>query len=78
VFSGLRGVFSVVLFTLARLVVELDGWDTHGTRYAYEDEASDAEILARTSVPTMRITYRALHREPAAQAARITAILDRR
>ncbi|HUY59518.1 MAG TPA: hypothetical protein VMV16_07390 [Solirubrobacteraceae bacterium] len=68
-----------VLFTPKRLVVELDGWDTHGTRLAYEvDRGRDAEILARTGIPTMRITYSGFHRQPAVQAARITAILDRR
>jgi very-short-patch-repair endonuclease len=68
-----------VLFTPARLVVELDGWDTHGTRLAYEDDRTrDAEILAETGIPTMRITYRAFHRQGAAQAARINAILNRR
>jgi hypothetical protein len=68
-----------VLFTPERLVVELDGWDTHGTRYAYEEDRSrDAKILAATGIPTMRITHRAFHRQGAAQAARITAILDRR
>jgi hypothetical protein len=68
-----------VLFTPERLVVELDGWDTHGTRLAYENDRSrDAEILARTGIPTMRITHRGFHRQPAVQVARITAILDRR
>lgn len=68
-----------VLFTPERLIVELDGWDTHGTRLAYEsDRVRDAEILAATGIPTMRITYRAFHRQAALQAARITAILDRR
>ena len=68
-----------VLFTPDRLVVELDGWDTHGTRLAYENDRSrDAKILAETGIPTMRITHRGFHKQAAVQVARITAILDRR
>lgn len=68
-----------VLFTPDRLIVELDGWDTHGTRRAFEeDRDQDSEILAITGIPTMRITYDGLHRWPKKQANRINAILSRR
>ena len=59
-----------VLFTPERLVVELDGWDTHGTRLAYEvDRGRDAEMLARTGIPTMRITHRGV-----SQAGRLSKL----
>jgi len=68
-----------VLFTPDRLVIELDGWGTHGTRLAFEeDRDQDSGILAATGIPTMRITYWGLHRRPAEQARRINAILARR
>ncbi len=68
-----------VLFTPDRLVVELDGWDTHGTKHAFEsDRDRDSEILAATGIPTMRITYDGLHKHPKKQVQRINAILARR
>jgi very-short-patch-repair endonuclease len=68
-----------VLFTPDKLIVELDGWGTHGTRFAYEeDREGDAGILAATGVPTMRITHAAFHGRPAEQARRIGAILNHR
>lgn len=58
-----------VLFTPDRLIVELDGWDTHRTKAAFKaDREQDAEILARTGIPTIRITHDGLHRRPAEQA----------
>jgi hypothetical protein len=68
-----------VLFTPARLVVELDGWGTHGTAHAYErDRKQDAEILDQTGIPTVRITHRAFTRDPQAQAARLLRVLRHR
>ncbi len=68
-----------VLFTPARLVIELDGWGTHGTRHAFEqDRDRDSELLARTGIPTMRITHDGLHRRASDQASRIRAVLARR
>lgn len=68
-----------VLFTPDRLIVELDGWGKHGSKQAFEeDRAQDADILAATGIPTMRITYDGLHRCPHEQARRINAILARR
>lgn len=68
-----------VLFTPDRLVVELDGWGTHGSKQAFEDDRDqDSEILAATGIPTMRITYDGLHKRPRVQVNRINAILARR
>ncbi|HET9094943.1 MAG TPA: type IV toxin-antitoxin system AbiEi family antitoxin domain-containing protein [Solirubrobacteraceae bacterium] len=68
-----------VLFTPDRLIVELDGWATHGSRRAFEDDRErDADILAATGIPTMRITYAGLHRRPREQAGRIDAVLAAR
>lgn len=68
-----------VLFTPARLIVELDGWDTHGTRLAFErDRDRDSSILAATGIPTIRITRHGLQRQPRLQVDRINAVLARR
>ncbi|MDE3132501.1 MAG: type IV toxin-antitoxin system AbiEi family antitoxin domain-containing protein [Acidobacteriota bacterium] len=68
-----------VLFTPDRLIVELDGWGTHGSKRAFEDDRDqDSSILAATGIPTMRITYDGLHRRPREQVRRINAILARR
>ena len=68
-----------VLFAPDRLVIELDGWGTHGTRQAFEaDRDRDSGILAATGIPTMRITYDGLHLRPRQQLRRINAILARR
>ena len=38
------------------LVVELDGWTTHGTRIAFvDDRREDFAILAATGIPTVRL-----------------------
>lgn len=68
-----------VLFTPDRLIIELDGWGTHGTKQAFEDDREqDSGILAATGIPTMRITYDGLHKRPRTQVSRINAILGRR
>jgi very-short-patch-repair endonuclease len=59
-----------------RLIVELDGWQTHRTSEAFEaDRARDAEILARTGIPTIRITQIAFRLRPAEHARRIRQVL---
>lgn len=61
------------------LVVEMDGWGTHGTRDAFEkDRDQDPTILAETGMPTVRVTRRRLRRQPAREAARLHAILAER
>lgn len=68
-----------VLIESERVVVELDGWETHQTREAFvRDREQDAAILARTGIPTVRITHERFHRAPAKEAARLHAIIDRR
>jgi very-short-patch-repair endonuclease len=68
-----------VLFTEERVVVELDGWASHQSHQAFvRDRHQDADILAETGMPTVRITYERFHRQPAAEAARLHAILARR
>jgi hypothetical protein len=68
-----------VLFGPTRLIVELDGWASHQTKQAFEaDRRQDAEILARTGIPTLRISHDDFHASPARHANMIRRILQSR
>jgi hypothetical protein len=57
------------------LIVELDGWDSHRGRGAFErDRARDSELLL-AGFRVVRITYRRLTEEPAAVAAILRRLL---
>jgi hypothetical protein len=59
------------------LIVELDGWQYHQDRQAFEtDRERDAENL-RHGTATIRITEQRLTTSPDREAARLTQILDR-
>lgn len=76
VISGIR---VDVFFPAERLIVELDGWGTHGTRAAFEaDRERRNEILAETGIPTVAITYRQFHDRAGQQAVRLHKTLARR
>ena len=65
-------------FPEQRLIVECDGWDTHQTKTAFEDDRErDAEHL-RHGIPTVRITKDRFDADPDREAARLQEILDRR
>ena len=58
-----------------RVVVETDGWQTHGRRRAFEDDrARDADLIALGYV-VLRFTWRQLRDEPTRVAARLAAAL---
>jgi hypothetical protein len=58
-----------------RLIVELDGFETHGTRQAFErDRARDRQLTAQ-GWRVVRITKRQLDDEPEQLAPELTAIL---
>jgi very-short-patch-repair endonuclease len=64
-----------VLWPAARLVVELDSWEHHGHRAAFErDRARDPELLL-AGYRTVRVTHRRLDREASQLAAEIRALL---
>jgi very-short-patch-repair endonuclease len=68
-----------VYFEPEGVIVELDGWETHQTRKAFEDDREiPAEILAKTGIVTVRITRRQFRRRPAEQAERLHTILAQR
>lgn len=58
-----------------RLIAEVDGWQFHGHRIAFErDRARDAELQLR-GYTVLRFTWRQLRDEPAAVAARVARFL---
>jgi hypothetical protein len=66
-----------VYFPRHGLIVELDGWNYHNTREAFEaDRERDAENL-RSGVPTVRLTRERFDNTPDREAARLKEILDR-
>jgi hypothetical protein len=63
------------LWPAAKLVVELDSWQHHGHRAAFErDRARDPKLLL-AGYRTIRVTHRRLEKEPAVLAAEIRALL---
>ncbi len=62
-------------FQAERLIVELDGWDFHNSRQAFErDRGRDADALA-TGIATVRLTWQRLQRRPQQEARRLERIL---
>jgi very-short-patch-repair endonuclease len=60
----------------SHLVVELDGWDYHRTRAAFErDRARDAALLV-SGHRVLRVTHRRMVAEPAAIAGAIRGLLE--
>lgn len=63
------------LWPAAKLVVELDSWEHHGHRAAFErDRARDPKLLL-AGYRTIRVTHRRLDREAAQLAAEIRQLL---
>ena len=57
------------------LVVETDGWDTHGTRQAFEDDRAKDAALTAAGYTVMRFTWRQIHHDPDTVADRLKAII---
>ena len=63
------------LWPTAKLIVELDSWEHHGHRAAFErDRARDPKLLI-AGYRTIRVTHRRLDREPDQLAAEIRQLL---
>jgi very-short-patch-repair endonuclease len=70
------GAFTVdFLWPAQGLVVEVDGWDTHRTRAAFEnDRARDLELKLR-GYQVVRFTWRRITQDPAGVAAALRELL---
>ncbi len=66
-----------VLWPQHKLIVELDGWQGHSGRIAFEnDRRRDAKLL-RAGYRILRVTWRRLHTEPFAVIADVSSLLAR-
>jgi hypothetical protein len=61
-----------------RFAVELDVYETHGTRHAFETDRKREDDLLLIGVETIRVTGPRLRREPKATVERVAAHLERR
>jgi very-short-patch-repair endonuclease len=61
-----------------RLIIEVDGYDTHGNRRAFENDRRRDQTHVAAGYVVVRITWRQLQHEPLALAARIAQALARR
>ena len=61
-----------------RFAVELDVYETHGTRAAFERDRRREDDLLLAGIETLRITGPRLDREPDATLARVASHLERR
>jgi very-short-patch-repair endonuclease len=59
----------------ARLILEVDGHDTHGDRLAFEQDRRRDQIQAAAGYTVIRVTWRQLVNEPMAVLARIAQAL---
>jgi predicted transcriptional regulator of viral defense system len=62
-----------VYFPAHGLVVETDGWETHRTRQAFEDDRAKDAALTAAGYTVMRFTWRQLRDDPQTVADRIRA-----
>lgn len=63
-------------FPTHRLVVETDGWDTHKTRQAFEDDRAKDAALTAAGYKVLRFTWRQLRDDPHTVADRLNAVLS--
>jgi hypothetical protein len=59
-----------------KVVLELDGWDSHRGREAFESDRDRDATLAEYGFIVIRITWWRLKRQPAREAARLLRILE--
>ena len=64
-------------FPAHRLVIETDGWDTHRTRQAFEDDRAKDAALTAAGYTVVRFTWRQLRDDPQTVADRLKAIMRR-
>jgi very-short-patch-repair endonuclease len=64
------------LWRAERLVAELDGWHSHGTRSAFEEDRARDARLKSLGFGVVRFTWRQLETDPALIAATIRGVLD--
>lgn len=76
--APLHGLTVDFLWEAARLVVEVDGRDTHHTRRAFEDDRDRDSLLAAHGYLTLRFTWRDVTRRAPVVAQRVRRVLSDR
>jgi hypothetical protein len=61
-----------------RFAVEVDGWETHGSREAFENDRLRQEEMKLAGIDSIRISARRIETEPQQVAKRIRTLLARR
>jgi very-short-patch-repair endonuclease len=61
-----------------RLIVEVDGWNAHRSRSAFEEDRACDARLALLGYEVIRMTWRQLERDPAGVANMIRSLLRAR
>jgi predicted transcriptional regulator of viral defense system len=61
-----------------RFAIELDTWETHGTRYAFERDHDRDLDFALAGIEAIRVSERQFRREPDKIAAKVADLLARR
>jgi len=62
----------------ARLIVETDGRETHGTTSAFEEDRRRDQVLSAAGWQVVRCTWRQVQEDPARLASTLRTILGRR
>jgi very-short-patch-repair endonuclease len=61
----------------ARLIVELDGWESHRTRSAFEGDRARDVRLKLLGYDVLRFTWKSVTEDPSGVATAIRSLLDR-
>jgi hypothetical protein len=61
-----------------RFAVEIDGWETHGSRQAFEDDRLRQEELMLAGIEVVPVSARRIETEPQQVAKRLRILLSRR
>jgi hypothetical protein len=73
------GLIADVVIRPRLLVIELDGWETHGVKAAFQnDRGRDRRLYAELGIPTFRITHDDFTARPTETAATLLRIIARR
>jgi hypothetical protein len=67
-----------VLFPEEKVIVELDGYEFHGTREAFEDDRERDAATLQAGFATVRLTWQRMQARRAREAARLHSILAAR
>lgn len=74
----LNGFTVDFLWSEHRLIVEVDGYGTHGSRQAFESDRRRDQVHAAAGYVVIRVTWRQLQKEPLALVARLAQAMAQR